>query len=489
MSAGPAGPRLHCPAPPITPPNPHRMPADFDTARTLFQQGVAALEAGDVAAAESHLLASLAHLPGRASPLVNLAVARLRLGRPAEALPPLDAALAADPAQADAWCHRAQAGSELGRTAEALGDLARAQALAPLPPAARCLQATLLNRQGRHAKALAVLQALLAEHPLLADAELLRGQTLQSLGRADEALTAYRAAAAADPGLPDAWLHQGLLLADTGQAEAAHAALQRARAAGADAALLDYLSAPLTGRAAPPVAPTLYLRLLFDPYAESFDAHLVQQLQYRGHVAVVAAARAAVAPVDAPAGAPAGAPDDAQARAQAGVPAGLRALDLGCGSGLCGPLLRPWVQRLEGVDLSPTMVRLAQARGCYEAVHEAELLQHLRAQPTGSVDVVVAADVFIYLGDLGPVFAEVARVLAPGGCFAFSVEQAAEGEAPGPAAAYVLRRSLRYAHTPAGLRANAAAHGLRVHGAEAVVLRQEQQQPVPGCVMVLRPPA
>ncbi len=445
----------------------------FDTARALFQQGVAAFEAGDATAAERHLLASLQHLPGRSSTLVNLAAARLALARPADALPPLDEALAANAAQADAWCHRAHACSELGRDAEALDNLARAQALAPLPPAARCLQATLLNRQGRHAKALAVLQALLAEQPALADAELLRGQTLQALARPDEALAAYRAAAAADPALPDAWLHQGLLLAEAGQAEAARTALQQAREAGGDAALLDYLSAPLAGTAAPPVAPALYLRLLFDPYADSFDEHLVQQLHYRGHEAVVAAARAAMAAVTAP----------------APSPAALRALDLGCGSGLCGPLLRTWVQRLDGVDLSPTMVRLARARGSYDAVHEAELLQHLHAQPVASADVVVAADVFIYVGDLGPVFAEVARVLAPGGCFAFSVEQAAESEAEAAGAAFVLRRSLRYAHGEAGLRATAAAHGLQVLSAEAVVLRQEQQQPVPGCVMVLRPRA
>jgi SAM-dependent methyltransferase len=102
-------------------------------------------------------------------------------------------------------------------------------------------------------------------------------------------------------------------------------------------------------------------------------------------------------------------------------------------------------------------------------------------------DGIVAAAVVLYLGELGPVFAEVARVLAPGGCFAFSVEQAAAGEAAGPGAGYVLRRSLRYAHTDAGLRAAAAASGLQVHGAEAVVLRHEQRQPVPGCVMVLQP--
>lgn len=95
-------------------------------------------------------------------------------------------------------------------------------------------------------------------------------------------------------------------------------------------------------------------------------------------------------------------------------------------------------------------------------------------------DLVVAADVFIYIGDLAPVFAAVARVLAPGGVFAFSVEHA-ESAAP-----YVLRRSLRYAHSEPGLRALAAAHGFVVRQVRAMVLREEQRQPVAGRVLVLQ---
>ena len=94
--------------------------------------------------------------------------------------------------------------------------------------------------------------------------------------------------------------------------------------------------------------------------------------------------------------------------------------------------------------------------------------------------VVVAADVFIYIGDLAPVMAAVARVLAPGGVFAFTVEHEA-GAAP-----FVLRRSLRYAHSEAGLRALAAAHGLLVRQARPLVLREEQRQPVAGLVLVLQ---
>ena len=437
------------------------MTRPFEAARDHFLQGVALLEAGDNVAAEAALQASLALLPGRPSTLVNLGAVRLRLGRPAEAITALDEALAADDQQADAWCHRALACSELGRDSEALASLQRAFALGCTLASARQHQALVLNRLGRHAEALAVLQALLLAEPAHAGAQLLLGQTLQTLHRLPEARSAYEAAVALAPQLPDAWMHLGLLLNDLGDAPAAQQALQRARQAGGDAPLLAYFSAAVGHGAPQSSAPPQYVRALFDPYAAGFEQHLVDELRYCGHEAVVNAAATWCT-------------WDTRHGGRAAL-----ALDLGCGSGLCGALLRTRAQRVEGVDLSPTMVAQARAGGSYDAVHEADIVQHLLSR-SDRADVVVAADVFIYIGDLAQVFAAVAGVLAPGGVFAFTVEQE-----EGPAA-YVLRRSLRYAHSEAGLRALAAAHGLVVRQARPLVLREEQRLPVAGLVLVLQ---
>ncbi len=43
-----------------------------------------------------------------------------------------------------------------------------------------------------------------------------------------------------------------------------------------------------------------------------------------------------------------------------------RGVDLGCGTGLMGLLLRPLVGYLEGVDLSSGMVDKAHGKGCYD---------------------------------------------------------------------------------------------------------------------------
>lgn len=431
------------------------MTATFETARAHFLQGVALFEAGDAAAAERALQASLALLPGRPSTLVNLGAVLLRLGRASEAITALQQALAEDEQQADAWCHLSLACSELGRHSDALAHLQRALALGCSLPAARHHHALVLNRLGRHEEALAALQSWLQAEPGHAPAQLLLGQTLQTLHQLPEARRAYEAAVALAPQLAEAWMHLGLLLKDLGETQPAQQALQHARAAGGDLPLLAYFSAALDDGLAPASAPPAYVRALFDPYAEGFEQHLVDALHYCGHEAVVNAA----------------------ATWYSGTAA--LALDLGCGSGLCGALLRTRALRVEGVDLSPTMAGLARANGGYDAVHEAELVQHLNARQDRA-QVVVAADVFIYIGDLAPVMAAVARVLAPGGVFAFTVEHEA-GAAP-----FVLRRSLRYAHSEAGLRALAAAHGLLVRQARPLVLREEQRQPVAGLVLVLQ---
>ncbi len=438
----------------------HMDPHDpaFQHARRLFLEGVALLEAGQDAAAEGRLQASLALLPGRPSTLVNLGVAQLRLGRPADALATLEQVVHAEPTQPDTWCHRALALAALQRDAQALASFEHALALDAGHAGAGLQSALLLNRLGRHADALAALDRLLQRHAALAPAWLLRGQTLQALERHDEALPAYRRAVALDPASAEAWSLLGQLLKDqAGHQAEAREAFAQAIAHGGDAALHGYFLAGLSAQVAPPAAPPAYVRGLFDHYADDFEPHLLQVLHYRAHQDVVQAAAAQLlAPVDS-------------------------ALDLGCGTGLCGPLLRPLARQLHGVDLSPTMLARAAVRHVYDHLAEADIAQHLHttAQRHG---LVVAADVFIYLGDLAPVFTGIARVLQPGGVFAFSVERC-EGNA------YRLLPSLRYAHAEGYLRALAAAHGLAVLDLRPVTLREDQRHPVAGLVVALRAPA
>jgi predicted TPR repeat methyltransferase len=173
-----------------------------------------------------------------------------------------------------------------------------------------------------------------------------------------------------------------------------------------------------------------YVARLFDDYAPRFDKHLTEALGYRGPELILAALDAA-------------APERRFARA----------LDLGCGTGLAGAALRGRVDRQEGVDLSPAMVAKARALQIYAELECGEIVAHL-GRFEAAFDLIIAADVLVYLGDLAPAFAASARALAPGGLLAFTAEAfAGDG--------FRLGESMRFAHSAAYLEASADAAGLR----------------------------
>jgi predicted TPR repeat methyltransferase len=130
---------------------------------------------------------------------------------------------------------------------------------------------------------------------------------------------------------------------------------------------------------------------------------------------------------------------------------------------------------------------IAEARGrregLYAALHEADLLDWLPRHPR-AFDLIAAADVLNYLGDLAPALAAIAGALvAPGGLAAFSIEA---GEASGAATPYALGEGLRYRHDPAHVAALARAAGFAELAREETFLREERGTPVAGVLFVMR---
>ena len=306
-----------------------------------------------------------------------------------------------------------------------------------------------------HARALAALEREALARPRDARVQLAIGQALQHLARPLEALTAYERALALDARLGCAWTLRGHLLRQAGRLADASVCFNNAIGCGEDAASHQYFLGALGLGDLPESAPPQFVRGLFDEYADRFDEELVDTLRYRGHEQVCAPLPALhPAPFES-------------------------ALDLGCGSGLAAPLLRPLARRLAGVDLSPRMVARAAATRLYDELHVAELLAHL-AGTRARHDLVVACDVFIYLGNLAPAFDAVARVLEPHGVFAFTVE---EGHAD---AGYDLLPTLRYTHSEAWLRELARAHALRVTRCERAPLREGHGEAITGLTLHLQ---
>ncbi len=391
--------------------------AAFEQAKVHFRDGLAHLQAGRPAEAETAFLASLDHVPARVSTLVNLAATRMALNRPVDALVTAVEVLAIEPTNADALAHCAAA----------------------------------LRALGRHAEAVIALDTVLAQRSGWAEGWLQRGQSLLELNRPVEALPSFDRALALDATLGLAWASRGDILRDMGRLDEARAAYEQALALGVDADLVRYCLAGLGQAASPPAAaPRAYVETLFDAYAGDFEQHLVQTLRYR-------------------------APDVLVAPLAQMHPQPFRSvLDLGCGTGLCGPLVRERAQRLVGVDLSQKMLEQARARGVYDELVHADIVAHLQ-ETQAQHDLVLAADVFIYIGDLSPVFAALGAAMLPGGLFCFSTEMASP-EARG----FELLPSLRYAHAETYLRELAAQHGFEVLRLSRETIREDQQQAIDG---------
>lgn len=197
-----------------------------------------------------------------------------------------------------------------------------------------------------------------------------------------------------------------------------------------------------------------YVKEVFDRFAESFEMQL-EKLGYQAPKMVC----------------------DELLRLRGRLPSEAAILDAGCGTGLCGPLLRPLATRLEGVDLSAGMLRRAEPRGDYDQLHQAELTAFLRDRPA-AFDAVVSSDVFNYFGALDPLMEGVARALRPGGVLVATVEALPEEVTRD----YVLQVHGRYAHNVGYLKAVLARQGLKLDKLEAHVLRQELAEPVHGWV-------
>jgi predicted TPR repeat methyltransferase len=153
-------------------------------------------------------------------------------------------------------------------------------------------------------------------------------------------------------------------------------------------------------------------------------------------------------------------------------------IDLGCGTGLCGELFRPFARHQIGIDLAPKMIEKSRARGVYDELEEQDVTVALAKRPR-AVDLILAADVFIYVGGLDSVFEAAAGALRPGGLLAFTIESEETG-------AFTLRASRRYAHSARYIRQLASTWSFSEVSMQDAVIRTEKQVPMQGKVIVLR---
>jgi predicted TPR repeat methyltransferase len=204
---------------------------------------------------------------------------------------------------------------------------------------------------------------------------------------------------------------------------------------------------------------------LFDDYADRFDKALVEKLHYTvpKKLATLIAA-------------------------QAGNQRFAHVIDLGCGTGLFGERIRDKADHLEGFDLSANMLAKAEEKGIYDRLAQADLSLPpescgLFAKGKASenrANLVSAADVLMYLGNLDSVFVIASKLIADDGLFAFSVEDGGdEGD-------FVLRESLRYAHSERYIRQLCKRFGLDILDIHKTTIRNDGGKPVSGILFLTK---
>lgn len=461
-------------------------PTDAAAAANL---GSTRLTLGDAAAAEAAFRLSLARQPGNVAVLVNLGLAQLEGGRDAEAEATFRQALSLKPTYRDARLNLGSVLRRQQRLTEAVRTFSDILAESPEDALALSNLGATLMADGRHDEAADAFLRLTAATPGDAAAHYALGNALYDLGQLQESAAAFRQALHLRPAFGEAWDNLGLALQATGRNDEAIRAHRRAgellpedaacrfnlgtalqAANRPEDARLAYesclrlapsyagarhLLAALNGET-PETAPAPYVESLFDSYARWFDSHLVDSLGYRTPTVL----------------------RDLRDRIDGSHGPYDRGLDLGCGTGLAGQAFRDTARHLTGVDLSARMIDEARRKGIYDALAVGDALAFLAAD-TAVYDLVLAADVLVYIGNLQPLFGALAKRMAPRALLLFSVEYLAGGT-------FRLGPSGRYVHSETYIAELAAAHGLHRLVAEHTELRRDQQQAVAGIVFALR---
>ena len=217
-----------------------------------------------------------------------------------------------------------------------------------------------------------------------------------------------------------------------------------------------------------------YVKVAFDSFAANFDQTL-QNLQYAVPELICQKAQQWAAALAA----------STKTAAEDSSTTKLAVVDLGCGTGLCGPLLRPLAEHLIGVDLSPNMLIMAKERQLYDELIEAELTAYLQdlSEPQ---DLLVSADTLNYIGDLASTFTAAAQVLRPGGRMIFSLERQTDDQTSDH---YQLSPSGRFLHSKAPVEAWLQQANLNVVSFDKEQLRTEGDDAVEGYIIVAEKPA
>lgn len=362
-------------------------------------------------------------------------------------------ALTLNPMYPDALFNLGSTLQNSGHTEQALAAYNRVLSMQPGHKESLFAIATLYNETGQHEHAIKYYTIVRNIDSTHTDAFIGTGLAYQKMRQHAQAISQFENAIQIQPDRAEIYHYIGVSLKENGDTEQAAGFFRKALELDPDFVQSAHFLASLGHSPIPDKADSRYVTALFDEYADNFDDHLVCKLEYKTPEVLEQLVTPLLGPPD----------------SQFDV------LDLGCGTGLCAPRFSPWCKTLVGVDLSSKMIEKARTLGLYTDLVVGDLLDAINSRST-DFNLILAADVFVYIGNLDGVIASSCEALKPGGILAFSVERLNEESDKD----FILHEGGRYAHANKYIEDHAFRAGLTLHTSTDTVLRKEKGVPVKG---------
>lgn len=309
--------------------------------------------------------------------------------------------------------------------------------------------------EGKVDQAITYYQKALEIQPDYVEAHYNIGNVLRDQGKLDEAITCYRTVLDIAPNHAGAYCSMGSALKYQGKLAEAIACFRHAVKLDPENSSVKHQLAAVTGQTTE-AAPRAYIRDLFDQYSKKFDRHVVETLEYKIPSLLRRTLHTTIR-------------NDLHFK---------NIIDLGCGTGLAGMEFRVVADRLVGIDISPRMIDEAKKKRVYDVLVVGDIIEFLN-DTDEKYDLFIATDVFIYCGDLKRIFQSVQNNSLSGAYFLFSTESCSGND-------YVLRPTVRYAHSKTYIQSLAEEHGFVIEVCQSEGIRKEHGKWIMGDIFILK---
>ncbi len=276
------------------------------------------------------------------------------------------------------------------------------------------------------------------------------GVSYHFMGQHKEAMTYFDSVLRLNPNHIDTHLNLAAIALQSTDRKKAIQHYQKVQSLEPDREDVNYLLAALLGKNYNTHPPQAYVKNLFDQYAHYYDKHLKSMLRYQ-------------------------VPDEIQLMLSEHIQHKVdKTIDLGCGSGILGPIIRPITKNLSGIDLSGNMLEQANQKHVYDTLVHDCCIQYTRTLK--GINLFVAGDLLPYLSDPSELFESIANAAANNALFMFSFENGSEES-------YTLTQHARYQHQPSWIVQRLETYGFEIIEQHSSTLRYNQNKPVEGTMI------